>query len=193
VAQQLKLDHDKLQAATQPGYELQPHTAVQDTIPSSLLPPLLMLLFCAHADALLAASPDFQTKLGYALPAPGGANLSTASKANAQKYNTLSLVLEQPFKDTIGEWGRIQQDNILHRVKEYVQELLSGGSWTPGKSSILILAWCWSSPSRTPRCGEPQLEKHLETHLDIHQCITPHYMLLSARSGNPNQELVGGL
>jgi hypothetical protein len=53
-------------------------------------------------EALLAASPDFQTKLGYPLPPPNGANLSTASKANAQKYNTLSLVLEQPFKDTTG-------------------------------------------------------------------------------------------
>ena len=53
----------------------------------------------------MAASPDFQTKLGYPLPPPNGANLSTASKANAQKYNTLSLVLEQPFKDTVGESG----------------------------------------------------------------------------------------
>lgn len=58
---------------------------------------------CCPADALLSASPDFQTKLGYPLPPPNGANLSTASKANAQKYNTLSLVLEQPFKDCIGE------------------------------------------------------------------------------------------
>jgi hypothetical protein len=63
----------------------------------------LLLLTSTPADVLLAASPDFQTKLGYALPAAGGANLSTASKANAQKYNTLSLVLEQPFKDCIGE------------------------------------------------------------------------------------------
>lgn len=57
----------------------------------------------ALTDALLAASPDFQTKLGYPLPPPNGANLSTASKANAQKYNTLSLVLEQPFKDNQGD------------------------------------------------------------------------------------------
>lgn len=51
---------------------------------------------------MLDISPDFQTKLGYPLPPAGGANLGTASKANAQKYNTLSLVLEQPFKDCIG-------------------------------------------------------------------------------------------
>jgi hypothetical protein len=38
----------------------------------------------------------------YPLPPPGGANLSTASKANAQRYRTLSLVLEQPFKDNEG-------------------------------------------------------------------------------------------
>ena len=66
---------------------------------------LTLLLLFTPPDALLAASPDFQTKLGYPLPPPNGANLSTASKANAQKYNTLSLVLEQPFKDTIGEQG----------------------------------------------------------------------------------------
>lgn len=63
---------------------------------------------CLLPEALLAASPDFQTKLGYPLPPPNGANLSTASKANAQKYNTLSLVLEQPFKDTIGEAGQLR-------------------------------------------------------------------------------------
>ncbi|KAF6265153.1 peptidase M14, carboxypeptidase A [Scenedesmus sp. NREL 46B-D3] len=62
--------------------------------------PRLERMQTAFTDALLNASPDFQTRLGYALPAPGAANLSTASKANAQKYNTLSLVLEQPFKDT---------------------------------------------------------------------------------------------
>jgi hypothetical protein len=73
-----------------------------------------LLLIWTHTDALLAASPDFQTKLGYALPAPGGANLSTASKANAQKYNTLSLVLEQPFKDTIGE-GQLHAPGHCYR------------------------------------------------------------------------------
>jgi hypothetical protein len=66
-------------------------------------PSVLPLYCCTLPEALLVASPDFQTKLGYPLPPANGANLSTASKANAQKYNTLSLVLEQPFKDTIGE------------------------------------------------------------------------------------------
>lgn len=64
--------------------------------------PTLHLPVCLLAAALLSASPDFQTELGYELPPPGGANLATASKANAQAYRTLSLVLEMPFKDTIG-------------------------------------------------------------------------------------------
>lgn len=80
------------------------HTAIQTTLCS--LPCALCCkphLHQTRADALLAASKDFQTKLGYPLPPPNGANLSTASKGNAQKYNTLSLVLEQPFKDNLGE------------------------------------------------------------------------------------------
>eukprot|EP00195_Chlamydomonas_chlamydogama_P010348 CAMPEP_0202893922 /NCGR_PEP_ID=MMETSP1392-20130828/3400_1 /ASSEMBLY_ACC=CAM_ASM_000868 /TAXON_ID=225041 /ORGANISM="Chlamydomonas chlamydogama, Strain SAG 11-48b" /LENGTH=422 /DNA_ID=CAMNT_0049578429 /DNA_START=310 /DNA_END=1578 /DNA_ORIENTATION=- len=64
--------------------------------------PRLERLQTQFSDAMLAASPDFQTQLGYPLPEPGKANLSTASKANAQRYNTLSLVLEQPFKDCVG-------------------------------------------------------------------------------------------
>lgn len=56
----------------------------------------------AFKAALLEESPDFQTELGYPLPPVGGANLATASKAHAAKYNTLSLVLEMPFKDCIG-------------------------------------------------------------------------------------------
>lgn len=71
---------------------------------------------CLLPDALLAASPDFQTKLGYPLPPPNGANLSTASKANAQKYKTLSLVLEQPFKDTIGEAGQLRPQRCVHQL-----------------------------------------------------------------------------
>eukprot|EP00775_Hariotina_reticulata_P008498 gene8498-8680_t len=78
-------------------------------------------------DALLAASPDFQTALGYPLPPPGAANLATASKANAQKYNTLSLVLEQPFKDTSGKlgwcnFGAAHVTAFLHTVPTLLKE-----------------------------------------------------------------------
>lgn len=94
--------------------------------------PLLLLLIC-NADALLSASPDFQTKLGYALPPPGGANLSTASKANAQKYNTLSLVLEQPFKDTTGVC------TLTADMYQYVKTvIMSCFVWKKGTLSLVL-------------------------------------------------------
>ena len=51
------------------------------------------------ASALLAASPDFQTERGYPTPPPGKANLSMCTPWVAQRFDCLSLTLEQPFKD----------------------------------------------------------------------------------------------
>ncbi|MEM6992631.1 MAG: M14-type cytosolic carboxypeptidase [Myxococcota bacterium] len=50
--------------------------------------------------ALLAASPDFQTKYGYGVPAPGKANMTMASNWVGEQFKCLSMTLEQPFKDT---------------------------------------------------------------------------------------------
>lgn len=55
----------------------------------------------AYKDALVAASPDFQTKFGYDIPAPGEANLTKATNYIAEKYGCLSMTLEMPFKDTV--------------------------------------------------------------------------------------------
>lgn len=51
-------------------------------------------------EALLQASPDFQTKHGYPKSAPGQANLTMATPWVAERFGCLSLTLEQPFKDT---------------------------------------------------------------------------------------------
>lgn len=49
--------------------------------------------------AYLAASPDFQVRHGYAVDAPGQANLTMASTYVAETFNCLGLTLEMPFKD----------------------------------------------------------------------------------------------
>ena len=53
-----------------------------------------------YSDALLTASPDFQTKFGYPVPDPGEANNTMASNWVGERFGCLSVTLEQPFKDT---------------------------------------------------------------------------------------------
>lgn len=54
----------------------------------------------AYNDALLAASPDFQTKFGYPRSEPGEGNMTMASNWVGENFGCLSMTLEQPFKDT---------------------------------------------------------------------------------------------
>jgi len=56
-------------------------------------------LFDAFSQALLAATPDFQTDKGYEIPAPGQANLSMSTAQLAERYGAVSMTLEMPFKD----------------------------------------------------------------------------------------------
>nr|WP_246813704.1 M14-type cytosolic carboxypeptidase [Ferrimonas balearica] len=49
--------------------------------------------------ALVAASPEFQTEFGYDVDAPGQANLDIGSNFIAQHFDCLSMTLEMPFKD----------------------------------------------------------------------------------------------
>lgn len=51
------------------------------------------------AAALVAATPDYQTKHGYDRDAPGQANLAIAANWVAETFDCLSLTLEMPFKD----------------------------------------------------------------------------------------------
>eukprot|EP00667_Euglena_gracilis_P010043 EG_transcript_10214 len=61
--------------------------------------PRLQRLHDAFSAAMLRASRDFQTTLGYPKDAPNAANLALASKQVAQRFDCLSITLEQPFKD----------------------------------------------------------------------------------------------
>jgi len=56
-------------------------------------------LFDSFSDALLRASPDFQTDKGYQIPGPGQANLSMSTAQLAERYGAVSMTLEMPFKD----------------------------------------------------------------------------------------------
>jgi murein tripeptide amidase MpaA len=56
-------------------------------------------LFDAFSDALLVASPDFQTEKGYEVPGPGQANLSMSTAQLAERFGAVSMTLEMPFKD----------------------------------------------------------------------------------------------
>jgi murein tripeptide amidase MpaA len=46
-----------------------------------------------------AANPDFQTKHGYPVAAPGQANMTMATNWIADAFGALSMTLEMPFKD----------------------------------------------------------------------------------------------
>jgi murein tripeptide amidase MpaA len=56
-------------------------------------------LFDRFSDELLRATPDFQTKKGYEVSKPGGANLSMSTAQLAERYGAVSMTLEMPFKD----------------------------------------------------------------------------------------------
>ena len=56
-------------------------------------------LFDAFSEALVAATPDFQTDKGYEIPAPGQANLSMSTAQLAERFGAVSMTLEMPFKD----------------------------------------------------------------------------------------------
>ena len=56
-------------------------------------------LFDRFSDALVRISPDFQTRQGYELAAPGQANLSMSTAQLAERFGAISMTLEMPFKD----------------------------------------------------------------------------------------------
>ncbi|MGU9957595.1 MAG: M14-type cytosolic carboxypeptidase [Arenicellales bacterium WSBS_2016_MAG_OTU3] len=52
-----------------------------------------------YKNALQRANPDFQTKIGYPIAAPGKGNLTMCTNYTAQTFSCLSMTLEMPFKD----------------------------------------------------------------------------------------------
>lgn len=58
-----------------------------------------LALYNRYRDLLSARTPDFQTRLGYPIGAPGKANLSMSTAQLAERYGAVSMTLEMPFKD----------------------------------------------------------------------------------------------
>ncbi|MEO6580833.1 MAG: M14-type cytosolic carboxypeptidase [Sphingomicrobium sp.] len=56
-------------------------------------------LFALFSDTLERVSPDFQTRQGYEIPAPGQANMSMSTTQLAERFGAVSMTLEMPFKD----------------------------------------------------------------------------------------------
>ena len=56
-------------------------------------------LFNHFSDNLERISPDFQTRQGYEIAAPGEANMSMSTTQLAERYGCVSMTLEMPFKD----------------------------------------------------------------------------------------------
>ncbi|MEQ7874194.1 M14-type cytosolic carboxypeptidase [Sphingomonas sp. ASV193] len=56
-------------------------------------------LFDLFSKTLEKVSPDFQTRQGYELAAPGQANMSMSTTQLAERYGCVSMTLEMPFKD----------------------------------------------------------------------------------------------
>jgi len=56
-------------------------------------------LYHRFRDTLARRSPDFQTAKGYAVSAPGRANLSMSTNQLANRFGCVSMTLEMPFKD----------------------------------------------------------------------------------------------
>lgn len=56
-------------------------------------------LFALFGETLERLSPDFQRTKGYAIAAPGEANMTMSTTQLAERYGCVSMTLEMPFKD----------------------------------------------------------------------------------------------
>jgi murein tripeptide amidase MpaA len=56
-------------------------------------------LYRAYLAALLKATPDFQTTLGYPVAEPRKSNLSMSTNQVAERFGCVAMTLEMPFKD----------------------------------------------------------------------------------------------
>jgi murein tripeptide amidase MpaA len=56
-------------------------------------------MFHLFRDTLARRTPDFQTRHGYHVAAPGKANLSMSTNQLANRFGCVAATLEMPFKD----------------------------------------------------------------------------------------------
>ena len=87
-------------------------------------------LFKLFSDTLERVSPDFQTRQGYEIPAPGQANLSMSTTQLAERFGCVSMTLEMPFKDNfdlpdpVQGWSPMRSKFLAHACLDALHSVL---------------------------------------------------------------------
>jgi len=97
-------------------------------------------LFKHFSETLERLSPDFQTRKGYEVAAPGQANMSMSTTQLAERFGCVSMTLEMPFKDNF----------------DLPDELYG---WSPERSKFLAVACLDSLHAMLPELKAAQTEK----------------------------------
>jgi murein tripeptide amidase MpaA len=99
-------------------------------------------LFDAFSDALLRATPDFQTDKGYDVPPPGKANLSMSTAQLAERYGAVSMTLEMPFKDNanlpdpVHGWSPERSRLLAHACLDALHAMIDQVADYRGKAKV---------------------------------------------------------
>ncbi|NCP11923.1 MAG: carboxypeptidase family protein [Sphingomonadales bacterium] len=86
--------------------------------------------FYAYRDRLAARTPDFQTRLGYDVSAPGTANLSMSTNQLAERFGCAAMTLEMPYKDNVDlpdadhNWSPERCKSLAHDCLALLAEML---------------------------------------------------------------------
>ena len=87
-------------------------------------------LFTLFSETLERLSPDFQTRQGYEIAAPGHANMSMSTTQLAERYGCVSMTLEMPFKDNfdlpdpVYGWSPERSKHLAHACLDSLRLIL---------------------------------------------------------------------
>ncbi len=87
-------------------------------------------LFALFGETLERLSPDFQRTKGYALAAPGQANMSMSTTQLAERFGCVSMTLEMPFKDNfdlpdeVYGWSPQRSKYLAHACLDALRSIL---------------------------------------------------------------------
>jgi murein tripeptide amidase MpaA len=87
-------------------------------------------LFKLFSETLERLSPDFQTRRGYELAAPGQANMSMSTTQLAERFGCVSMTLEMPFKDNfdlpdpVQGWSPARSKFLAHACLDALHAVL---------------------------------------------------------------------
>ncbi|MBA3670141.1 MAG: carboxypeptidase family protein [Sphingomonas sp.] len=87
-------------------------------------------LFKSFGETLERLSPDFQRTKGYAMAAPGEANMSMSTTQLAERFGCVSMTLEMPFKDNfdlpdeVYGWSPQRSKYLAHACLDALRSIL---------------------------------------------------------------------